>query len=739
MMKLPLFKMSADWLRSGLGLPLAIALGLLLLASCGRAPTPLPVPDQTVVEPVLPIVAFWKSEGQDLLNSFRVFDAKWSHDRRYLAISVEHVLYYVWVYELATKQLVLARSAYSLCYSDCQDVIRPAFAWNPKQNTLLILSPNQKLESWDIDEVSQNKTLQSPAGGGFSGFAWNRAGTKIVTTSEDDRAAAIWDFNSGTIDLNLNVSDIFFIDPTNPLYASIFSVPVWNIDDSQIFLDVNYEASTWHANRNLEVFSSSTGEISSRIAINGHRYVVKFLKLNSTGSKILYGIFNNDPQRIVLDLDSMVENLLSRGFDSPPTEQTFWFESGIIAQERSPFGDLGLNRIDLLPNGGTDSTFLENAEIFPVPDFFDFSEDKNQALIYFDDTLYNIGNQWQTRDRGIEIFDLTSKQYTPLLNFSQDESLKIHKSNAYSVSVSPNGEQIASAGRDGTVKIWGLYINSTYLYMRHSLNSQDGSVYSVAWNSNGSKLASSSHNGSISIWNPSINKPLLTIPAHSYAARSVAWQPNSTTLASAGWDNQVKLWNTETGGLLRTLAGHIDFVNSVAWRNDGQILASSSSDGTVKLWNPSDGSIIKTFNHGGSVMSMAWSSDGGKLASVGSDKNLRVWNATTGALIYASQEHFETIRSVAWSADNTIIITGGDDGMRVYNASNGQLLFGMSEKNGIGMQALTPVFSIKMLPNNRVVVAEQNGKISTFELIYPNPASNTLLPTTIKRVHHENR
>ena len=251
-------------------------------------------------------------------------------------------------------------------------------------------------------------------------------------------------------------------------------------------------------------------------------------------------------------------------------------------------------------------------------------------------------------DKTIRLWNLRTQQLeTTLIGHTRD---------IMSVTFSPDGETLASAGWDKTILFWNVHTGE--LIGRIKAHSQG--IESVLFSPDGETLASASADRTIRLWNVRTRQLERTL-TWTARVRSIAFSPNGGMLASSSADTTVHLWNPRTGKHIRTLRGHTDWVNKVMFSPDGQTLVSSSSDGTVRLWNPANGKPKRTLtNQHGWTKPLAFSSDSEKLL-IGGDNRISVWNTQTGQYEAPLAENINDTTSLALNPDGQTVATGSDD------------------------------------------------------------------------------
>ena len=271
-----------------------------------------------------------------------------------------------------------------------------------------------------------------------------------------------------------------------------------------------------------------------------------------------------------------------------------------------------------------------------------------------------------------------------------------HTSGVTSVSFIKDSKLIASAGKDGTIKLWD--INKKILL--HTIEGHRGEIKSISISPDGQYMASSGNN--VTLWDLRSKAVMHMFEDLEEGIEKVEFDSTGNILISAG-GNKIYLHNREEGRLICTLEGHHDKVKTFALSPDNKFLYSAGLDLWVNLWDLETKRLIYSFNensepvktisispdgtlmaamngnkinlwnlkirerehvfegHTDKIESLSFSPDGKKLASGSRDRTIKIWDITSGEVEHTVSGHTGWISDIKWSHDGKLIISGSSD------------------------------------------------------------------------------
>jgi WD40 repeat protein/tRNA A-37 threonylcarbamoyl transferase component Bud32 len=266
-------------------------------------------------------------------------------------------------------------------------------------------------------------------------------------------------------------------------------------------------------------------------------------------------------------------------------------------------------------------------------------------------------------DRTIRLWDVQS---------GTSRMLAGHNGVVYDLAYSPDGKHLASAAWDGTARIWDSATGQTL----HVLKEHGGHVEFVSFAPDGSELFTLANDHKLRTWDVQTGQ-LLRAWTPEWTPWSLACSPDGTVLAVGDPMGMVRLLDTKTGTVVRMLDGHKNPVRAVAFSGDGRLLATGDGDigrgdaGEIRVWEVADGKLVRTFlGHTDPVVRLAFHIGNIRLASASLDHTVKIWDLTSGSETLTLHAHTDAVRSVAFSRDGRRLASAGNDRLvRVWDGS----------------------------------------------------------------------
>jgi WD40 repeat protein len=290
-------------------------------------------------------------------------------------------------------------------------------------------------------------------------------------------------------------------------------------------------------------------------------------------------------------------------------------------------------------------------------------------------------NRWQAHTAPITTVSFDPKNGQTIASASEDGSIKIWNQDGsqlpkqtlkeqgkavWSLSISPDDSTLISGSRDGKIRLWSKDSTGQFKLQpdrifdeqhRHKSN-----ILAVAFSPDGTVIASSGEDAKVSLWNKDgtwLRDLDNSQDKHKDAVYSVGFSPNGSEIVTAGKDG-IKLWKID-GTFVKNIFVNNNWSYGIAYSSDGSHIASGHSDGTIKLWK-SEGTFIKDLTgHRDGVRGISFSPDSSKIVSAGQDRTVKLWDVKQGTSIATFEGHIGDVRSVSFNSDGSLIASAGAD------------------------------------------------------------------------------
>jgi WD40 repeat protein len=284
-------------------------------------------------------------------------------------------------------------------------------------------------------------------------------------------------------------------------------------------------------------------------------------------------------------------------------------------------------------------------------------------------------------DQFVRVYEVRSDRREPRYSFDNVRE-------ATTAAFSPDATSIATASRDGNVRLWSLIDGGgpTILPAR-------GNVLALAFAPNGERLAASGTDPVIRIWNVATHELESTPTGHTASVRALSYSADGSLLLSAGDDRAAIVWRAD-GDRLAQLLGHSAGITFASFAPTGFGIVTASKDGTGRTWDGIGEPQLRLLGrHDGRVTGVATA--GTTVASSGVDERVRLWDLRrrTATRTLAADV---PLNGVAVSRDGAVVAAAGaDGGARVWRGGDVTVLRG-------GSGALR---GVSLTPDGRLVAA----------------------------------
>lgn len=245
--------------------------------------------------------------------------------------------------------------------------------------------------------------------------------------------------------------------------------------------------------------------------------------------------------------------------------------------------------------------------------------------------------------------------------------------------ISPDGQWIASGGRDSTVRLWNFKSGEVI----HVYKGHEGAVTSVALTADGKRVISSSDDETVRAWDLETEACVWVCNLHEEAVTSVVVDPRSQVVISGSMDMTLRQIDLDTGKSPWTFGGqqgHQAEVTAVAMVPLGRFAVSTSRDLSLRLWDLRTGRGLRMFEGPQrELTAVVVTPDRQCVIGACCDGSLWMWELLSTKRIRVFEGHTADATSVAVTEDGRFLVSGSEDGtVRVWEIASGHCLHVLS-------------------------------------------------------------
>ena len=235
-------------------------------------------------------------------------------------------------------------------------------------------------------------------------------------------------------------------------------------------------------------------------------------------------------------------------------------------------------------------------------------------------------------------------------------------------------KEVITGGRDHRLLVWDLKSGiRTAAFEGHSAPITAACLVDAVLAASGDAA------GTIYVWEVATGRSLMQFTAEKAEVTSLA-SPGEERLAAGYEDGRIRIWEIATGSLVSMLSGHRGRVLQLAGVGAGNLL-SGSQDGSLRLWDLGKGTCLQTYlGHRASVTGCQLLKQG-RFLSWSFDGTLRMWSLESATCLQTLIGHQGAVSSVV-VMDPYSLSTSQDGTLRSWDLKSGMNLNTFSDHEG---------------------------------------------------------
>lgn len=259
---------------------------------------------------------------------------------------------------------------------------------------------------------------------------------------------------------------------------------------------------------------------------------------------------------------------------------------------------------------------------------------------------------------------------------------------------------------------------------RDQIAAHTAHVDSVAVSSDGRVVASASRDGRLRVWHLDTHRPISPAMELSTGFTRVAYAPRGDAMIAGGFAGELILVESGMERVLQQSSPSGAPVRSLAFAPDGAMLAAASDDGIVRVWDVATGRMSGALDHRVRradrpdlpsrsphpivFPGVAFSSDGRTLVTIESGGQIAIWDIARARIRKQFSARRGSILAVAFAPDGRSIALGGSEGLALLDVEEGRC---RDCPGGTGL-----VRSIVYLPDGKRLIVARYDRVDLWDV-----------------------
>jgi WD40 repeat protein/serine/threonine protein kinase len=245
-----------------------------------------------------------------------------------------------------------------------------------------------------------------------------------------------------------------------------------------------------------------------------------------------------------------------------------------------------------------------------------------------------------------------------------------HSAGVNSVSVSADGQRVATAADDGQARLWELSSGRLLAALAHPVK-----VIGAVFAADDRFVLTSCQDGSFRLWDPEESKVLLDFPKAPKATLPAALSRDGKHAALPDTAHSVRIWDLVGRRLLGGPFELPGLLTCAAFSRDPDIVAVASDSGSVGIWSVHDSRLLTPVVKLPQAVERVEFSPDGEILATTLGQTIILWDTRTWLEIRRFKAHDNQILEIAFTPDGQRLISSAyNQAPKIWDVASGRML-----------------------------------------------------------------